>query len=101
MESFVLGNIVNCILYDEDKYGRLVVECFVDGKNKISSLCAMGSRLPIGKTRTILLRIKNTLRGLKLGFGKASLLNHGNGEGVKIYLRILTTNLIDAKSKAI
>ena len=33
MESFVLGNIVNCTIKDKDRYGRLVVECFVDGKN--------------------------------------------------------------------
>ena len=31
--KFVLGNIVNCNNKDKDRYGRLVVECFVDGKN--------------------------------------------------------------------
>ena len=31
--KFVRGNIVNCINKDKDRYGRLVVECFVDGKN--------------------------------------------------------------------
>ena len=33
MESFVRGNMVNCTTKDKDHYGRLVVECFVDGKN--------------------------------------------------------------------
>ena len=33
MESFVRGNIVTCTIKDKDRYGRLVIECFVDGKN--------------------------------------------------------------------
>ena len=60
----------------------------------------MGSRWPIGNTRTIILKIKNMPRRLKQGFGKASLFNHGSGEGVKDYLGIPITNLIDAKLKA-
>ena len=50
MESFVLGNVVNCIINDKDNYGRIVIECFVNRKNKISSLYATASRCPIGKT---------------------------------------------------
>ena len=59
----------------------------------------MGSRWPIGNTRTIILKTKNMPRKLKQGFGKASLLNHGSGEGVKDYLGIPTINLTDAKLK--
>ncbi len=33
MESFVRGNIDNYTIKDKDRYGRLVVGCFVDGKN--------------------------------------------------------------------
>ena len=33
MESFVGVNMVICTIKDKDRYGRLVVECFVNGKN--------------------------------------------------------------------
>ena len=59
----------------------------------------MGSRWPIGNTRTIILKMKNMPRMLKQSFGKASLLNHGSGEGVKDYLEMPITDLIDAKLK--
>ena len=59
----------------------------------------MGSRWPAGNTRTIILKMKNMPRRLKQGFGKASLLNHGSGEGVKDYLEMPITDLIDAKLK--
>ena len=59
----------------------------------------MGSRWPIGNTRTIILKTTNMPRRPKQGFGKTSLLNHGSGEGVKDYLGIPTTNLTDAKLK--
>ena len=45
MESFVLGNIVNCIIKDKDRCERLVVECSVDGKNINKQLVPYGFAL--------------------------------------------------------
>lgn len=60
----------------------------------------MGSRWPLGNTPTIILKMKNIPRRLQQKFGKASLFNHGSGEGVKDYLGIPIINLTDAKLKA-
>lgn len=40
IKSFVRGNIDNYTIKDKDRYGRLVVGCFVDGKNINKRLCA-------------------------------------------------------------
>ena len=45
MESFLLGNIVNCIIKDKDRCERLVVECSVDSKNINKQLVPYGFAL--------------------------------------------------------
>ena len=45
MKSFVLGHIVNCTIKDKDRYGCLVLECFVDEKNINKQLVRNGCAL--------------------------------------------------------